>query len=272
MTIRIGWFSTGRDQDAIDILSRILDAIGAGTLDASIEFVFCDRERGEREVSDSFHDFVTRRGLRLLSRSSARFQPELRRRDRAAWRPLYDKEVFAAVSPFAVDICVLAGYMLVVSEVLHGRYIMINLHPAKPDGPAGAWEDVIWRIITDRQEEAGAMIHMVAAELDRGPVVAYCTFPTVGGAFDPLWKDMAAKLRDATIEEIRGREGYAEPLFAAIRAAEFKREIPLLLATLQMIAAGRIAFRDMGVLIDGEPVESGLCLNELVDKQLAGDP
>jgi len=271
MTLRLGWFSTGRDQDATNILARIHDAIRTGALDAAIEYVFCNRERGEHEVSDRFLDFVAERGLTLLCKSSARFQPELCRQDRARWRALYDREVLEVVSPFAVDICVLAGYMLVVSDVLHGHYIMLNLHPAKPDGPTGSWEDVIWRIIAEGQEEAGAMIHVAAAELDRGPVVAYCTFPIRDGTFDPLWEEMAAKLRSATLEEIRTREGYAEPLFAAIRAAEFKREVPLLLSTLLMIAGGRIAFRDQTVLVDGGPAENGLCLNEWVEKQLAGE-
>jgi len=271
MTIRLGWFSTGRDQDATNILARIHDAIRAGTLDAAIEYVFCNREPGESEVSDRFRDFAAERGLRVLLRSSARFQPELRRRDREQWRRLYDREVLEVISPFAVDLCVLAGYMLVVSEVLHQRYIMLNLHPAKPDGPTGSWEDVIWRIIAEGREEAGAMIHVAAAELDRGAVVAYCTFPIRGGAFEPLWEEMVAKLRGATIEEIRTREGYAEPLFAAIRAAEFKREVPLLLATLLMVARGRVAFRDGAVLVDGEPAANGLCLNEWVEKQLAGE-
>ena len=52
MTLRIGWFSTGRDEDAIDILARVHRAISEGSLDARIEFVFCNRERGEAEVSD----------------------------------------------------------------------------------------------------------------------------------------------------------------------------------------------------------------------------
>jgi len=269
MTLRLGWFSTGRDQDATNILRRIHDAVSAGTLDAAIEYVFCNRERGEKEVSDRFMDFVEERGLPLLCKSSAAFLPELRQQDRERWRPLYDKEILQVISPFQVDVCVLAGYMLIVSEVLHGPYLTLNLHPAKPHGPAGRWEDVIWRIIVEREEEAGAMIHIATAELDRGPVVAYCTFPTVGGAFEPLWREIAAKLEKAPLEQIQASEGRREPLFAAIREAEFRREIPLLLGTLTMVAGGRIAFRGKSVLVDGQPSDGGLCLNEQVEKQLA---
>ncbi|MGD0764873.1 MAG: formyltransferase family protein [Dehalococcoidia bacterium] len=266
MTLRIGWFSTGRGQDAINLLAGIHDAIRGRALDASIEYVFCNRERGEHEVTDRFLDFTVARGLRVVCKSSARFEPELRRSDREAWRPLYDSEVLSLLTPFEVDVSALAGYMLITSPLLHERFLMLNLHPAKPDGPTGRWEDVMWQIIADREKEAGAMINIVMAELDRGPTVAYCTFPTVGGAFDALWRQMDAKLATASLAEIRAREGYGEPLFAAIRAAEFAREIPLLLGTLTMIADGRIRFEGRQVFVDGRPSREGLCLNAWLEE------
>jgi len=268
MTLRLSWFSTGRDEDALNLLAAVLGATASGALDATIEYVFCSRERGEHEVSDRFLDFAAAKGLRVVSKSSARFEPELRRRDRAEWRLLYDREVLPLVAPFPVDIGVLAGYMLIASPVLHDRFLLLNLHPAKPNGPEGAWEDVMWQIIADREKEAGAMIHLVTAELDRGPTVAYCTFPTSGGAFDALWRQMDDKLRAASLAEIREREGYGEPLFAAIRAAEFAREIPLLVGTLTMIADGRIRFEDRRVIVDGSASREGLCLNDWLEGRL----
>lgn len=273
MTLRIGWFSTGRDEDAIDILARVHRAISEGSLDARIEFVFCNRERGEAEVSDRFLDFAASLGLPLVWRSSARFRPDLRKEDRERWRRLYDEEVLPLIAPFEVDVCVLAGYMLIVSDVLHSRYVALNLHPATPDGPKGAWEDVIWQLIAGEEEEAGAMIHVATSQLDRGPVLGYCSFPIKGGAYAPLWAALAEKLRDASLDEIRASESYDEPLFAAIRRDEFRREVPLLIATLSMVAAGRIALRDGAVYVDGSPSTRGLCLNDLVESQLAkGQP
>lgn len=269
MTLRIGWFSTGRDQDAIDILARVHRVTAQGNLDARIEYVFSNRERGEAEISDRFLDFAAALGLPIASRSSARFLPDLRRKDRERWRRLYDEETLPLIAPFAVDVCVLAGYMLIASDVLHRRYVMLNLHPAKPDGPKGAWEDVIWQTIADRQDEAGAMIHVATSQLDRGPVIGYCAFPIKGGAFAPLWAALTEKLGSASLDEVRASEGYDEPLFAAIRRDEFKREVPLLIATLSMVAAGRIAFKDGAVLVDGKASTHGLCLNDYVDAQLA---
>ena len=163
--------------------------------------------------------------------------------------------------------------MLIVSDVLHSRYVALNLHPATPDGPKGAWEDVIWQLIAGEEEEAGAMIHVATSQLDRGPVLGYCSFPIKGGAYAPLWAALAEKLRDASLDEIRASESYDEPLFAAIRRDEFRREVPLLIATLSMVAAGRIALRDGAVYVDGSPSTRGLCLNDLVESQLAkGQP
>jgi phosphoribosylglycinamide formyltransferase-1 len=269
VTLRIGWFSTGRDQDAIDILARVHRAISEGKLDARIEYVFSNRERGEAETSDRFLDFAASLGLPVAAKSSARFLPDLRKQDRERWRRLYDQEVMPLIAPFTVDVCVLAGYMLIASDVLHSRCVMLNLHPAKPDGPMGTWENVIWQTIAERQDEAGAMIHVATSELDRGPVVGYCAFPIKGGAYAPLWAALARKLRDASLEDVRASEGYDEPLFAAIRRDEFRREVPLLIAALSMVAAGRVAFKDGAVLVDGKASTQGLCLNDRVEAQLA---
>jgi phosphoribosylglycinamide formyltransferase-1 len=266
--LRIGWFSTGRDQDAIDILARVHRAMADGSLDARIEYVFSNRERGEAEISDRFLDFAAALGLPTVSKSSARFLPDLRKQDRDQWRRLYDQEILPLIAPFTVDVCVLAGYMLIASDVLHARYAMLNLHPAKPDGPKGAWEDVIWQIIAGREDEAGAMIHVATSQLDRGPVIGYCSFPIKGGSFAPLRAAMTEKLSGASLEEVRASEGYDEPLFAAIRREEYRREVPLLIATLSMVAAGRIAFKDGAVLIDGKDSMQGLCLNDSVEAQL----
>jgi len=62
--------------------------------------------------------------------------------------------------------------MLIVSEELCQKYDMINLHPAPPGGPTGSWQEVIWTLIQNKADTAGAMIHLVTPELDRGPALA----------------------------------------------------------------------------------------------------
>ena len=44
--LRIGWFATGRGEGSQGLLRFVADAIGAGRLDAKIEFVFSNREPG----------------------------------------------------------------------------------------------------------------------------------------------------------------------------------------------------------------------------------
>ena len=51
---------------------------------------------------------------------------------------------------FHPDLCVLAGYMLIVGEEMCQRYNMINLHPAAPGGPTGTWQEVIWQLIDSK--------------------------------------------------------------------------------------------------------------------------
>ncbi len=98
---------------------------------------------------------------------------------------------------------VLAGYMLITGKEMCQRYDMINLHPAAPGGPAGTWQEVIWQLIKNHTTESGVMMHLVTPELDKGPVVSYCTFPITGTAFDSYRQH----LNGQDISEIKNLQG-----------------------------------------------------------------
>ncbi|MFC1987581.1 formyltransferase family protein [Chloroflexota bacterium] len=91
---------------------------------------------------------------------------------------------------FSPDLCILAGYMLIVGQEMCRRYNMINLHPAAPGGPVGTWQEVIWQLIDSKAQQTGVMMHLVTPELDKGPVAAYCTFSIQGGPFDRYWQEI----------------------------------------------------------------------------------
>jgi hypothetical protein len=132
---------------------------------------------------------------------------------------------------------------------------MINLHPALPGGPTGAWEEVIDELIRQRAATTGAMMHLVTPELDRGPVVAYYSFPIQGGAFVRFWRE---------ISEQRG------PLFWLIRQEGVRREIPLIILTLKAVAEGRIQIKE-GKVLDSKGKElKGLVLTQEVEVCLKG--
>ncbi|GAI36183.1 unnamed protein product, partial [marine sediment metagenome] len=55
---QLGWFSTGRDKAARDLLQAVNSSIRLGEIKAKIAFVFCNREPGESPESDLFLKLV----------------------------------------------------------------------------------------------------------------------------------------------------------------------------------------------------------------------
>ena len=168
------------------------------------------------------------------------------------WRLEYDREVNRRIEQFAPDLCVLAGYMLIIGEELCRKYNMINLHPAPPGGPVGSWQEVIWQLIEDKAEEAGAMMHLVTPELDRGPVISYCLFPINHKPFDRYWQKDDKNM-----------------LFQLIRQHELAREFPLIISTLKALSQGSISIRD-GKVVDaqGKSID-GYDLSSKINKLIA---
>lgn len=260
---RIGWLSTGRDEAAEFLLLEVWKAIGSGRLRAEIPFVFCNRDRGESPVTDGFLRLVDDLGVPVQTRSWKAFRARREAGprslgDREALRIAYDREVAAALGP--ADVYALVGYMLILGPELCRRFPFINLHPAPPGGPAGAWEDVIWHLMEARASESGIMIHRVTPELDRGPVLTYCQYSIRGGVFDPWWADW-----EKTVRAGKSDRGNPPRLFHQIREAGVRREAPLLVETLRALADGRIRIAGEGVYRAGERLEDGLSLSSEVE-------
>ena len=135
---QLGWFSTGRDKAAGDLLEAVQSRITLGEIDAEVAFVFCNREPGESEESDAFLKQVDDYHIPLACFSYQKFKA---RKDVSIasqggtlpqWRLEYDREVMKRLQGFSPDLCVLAGYMLIVGREMCQRYNMINLHPLPP--------------------------------------------------------------------------------------------------------------------------------------------
>ena len=272
MSYKIGWFSTGRDKAARDLLTVVWNAIEARTIQAEIAFVFSSRARGEAEESDVFFDLVSEYGIDLVCFPSKNFEPEMRRKGRKVpeilnqWRRSYDREIMKRLDPYKADLNVLAGYMLITGDDMCRKYDMINLHPAAPGGPKGTWQEVIWQLIEARAEHTGVMIHLVTEVLDEGPPIAYCTFPIRGGIFDERWEDMERKFKDKSLSQIEREEGEDEPLFREIRRQGVIRELPLLVHTIKVFAEEKIRIREKKVFARGEVLEGGYDLTEAINR------
>jgi phosphoribosylglycinamide formyltransferase-1 len=247
----IGWFSTARGPTSRLLLKEACEAMQRGEIKARIAYVFCNRERGEAGDTDLFLDQVQSYGIPLVACSSTRFRDAHDGKGAgfdgkvfSEWRRAYDQEVLTRLEGRHSDLNLLAGYMLVMTEPLCRRVSAINLHPAAPGGPIGTWQQVIWRLIEARAKQSGVYMHVVAPELDLGPVVSYCTYPVAGGHFDALW----SSARDVTLADLQ-KEGEQQPLFRAIREEGVRREVPLILETLGAFSERRVS------LEDGRPVD-----------------
>ncbi len=263
--LEVGLLSSGRDEDARTLLRSVAEGMGKRGLSA--RYLFVNRERGDRPESDRFLDEAEALGLEVVALSSLKFQPDLKRRDEAAWNRAFHAEALERLAPLrlpkpAVDLAL--GYIMVIRspEFLEALDIL-NLHPSPlvPGGCAeiaGHWTEVMWEHIRRRSEFAGAMLHRMTPELDKGPCATHCRVPLRGGGFDSLWKqfddDRAHGLTVADLQkrfpDWRYPEG-AYPLFTAIRKAQFAREVPLTLVTLERFARGELAFKG-GALVDSK--------------------
>jgi len=268
--LRIGWFSTARGDSSKKLLDKVVSRICDGGLDARIEFVFCSRDYDESEKTDLFLSQVEEYNIPLVTFSVKEFahsfqqQVGVKDEDLPGWRLEYDRRIMARLEGFKVDICLLAGYMLIVGHEMCSRFNMINLHPALPTGPKGTWQEVIWQLIRERAAESGVMMHLVTPQLDRGPVISYCRYPIRGRHFDAQWNSLGDP------DVVRQSEGESNELFKMIRQSGFIRETPLITHTLRSFSEGRIKIDSQQRLLDihGQPI-SGYDLTEEIDREIS---
>ena len=263
---RFGWFSSGRDKAARDLLEVACDSIKGGDIESKISFVFCSRESGESTESDKFIRLVRSYDIPLVCYSYQEFkagksdsQPG---EPLPQWRLGYDRRVMERLKEYEPDLSILAGYMLIVGKEMCRHYDMINLHPAAPGGPAGTWQEVIWQLMESRAKETGVMTHLVTPQLDKGPVVSYCKFKITGVPFYAYWQ----QLEGQSVSRIKESQGEENPLFKLIRSQGLKREFPLILATMKAFSFGSVKIAGGRVVgAKGDTID-GCDLTEEIDK------
>lgn len=268
---KIGWFSTGRGLGSRALLKTVQDAIIAGELDVEIEFVFCSRDCGETEATDQYLAMVEEYGIPLVKFSYQMYKAvrDMPNPDPSQplpqWRLDYDREVMKRLEGFSPDLCVLAGFMLITGPEMCARYDIINLHPAVPGGPAGTWQQVIWKLIETGADTQGVKMHVAIPELDMGPTATYCTFPIRGRAFDRYWDEIKGK----SIEDFKKEQGVENSLFKTIRQHGAVRELPLTVATIRAFSQGKVRItKDRQVVDAAGHVISGYDLTSEIDEMV----
>ncbi|WP_101925944.1 MULTISPECIES: phosphoribosylglycinamide formyltransferase [Luteimonas] len=176
--------------------------------------------------------FSDRRDAFALERARLAGVPAVAVRPRDfADRLAHDAALFDAVDAAAPDLIVCAGYMRLISaptvESRPGR--MLNIHPSLL--PAFKGLHTHQQALDAGVAEHGASVHVVTAGLDEGPVVAQAKVPVLPA-------------------------DTADTLAARVLA----REHPLLLATLQAVASGRVRLGERTVHVDGQTMTAPLQL------------
>ena len=264
MTLRIAWFATAKGQSSRRLLNSALNAIREDELDAEIVCIVCNREPGQSPNTDAFLEVAKQAGIPLIASSSRDWRRNVGGeisdpgRDLAPWRRDYDRHLYEQIIEFSSDIAMLAGYMLVITDVICDQLPCLNLHPALPDGPIGTWQQVIHQLIAKQAESSGMVLQRVTTELDRGPTVTWAQYPIRGPKFDNLWSEFGKDPESET------------PLFHAIREAGAGREPTFILQSLRAIASGQTSFGPAPLLGRGNGIGSDI--TEAVEAEMRRRP
>jgi phosphoribosylglycinamide formyltransferase 1 len=259
---KLGWFSTGRGGGSRTLLTRMHAEIEKGNVKAKIEFVFCSREPGDAEGSDAFIKLVESYRIPLVCLSSKRFKASAGEHLSPQWRLEYDREAMRRLKGYSPDLCVLAGYMLIVGPEMCQRYKMVNLHPAAPGGPKGTWQEVIWQLIESNATDTGVMMHLVTPELDEGPPVTYCKFSIRSEPFDRLREE----IKGLSVSAVKAQQEENNPLFKLIRREGFKREHPLIVATVKAFSEGKVHIENGRIIDSKGKIVKGYSLTKEIDR------
>lgn len=262
--MNIGWFSTGRDAAARELLSIAQRNIEKGVINGEIIFSFSNRDPGESQESDLYFKLVNELDIPLITYSSQVFNKSNDIKDINKRRILFDRQVISRISHYQPDICVLAGYMLIVGEEMCAQYDMVNLHPALPTGPKGSWQEVIWELIEKKESSSGVMMHLATTDLDRGPVITYCKYSLSGNKLDKYWQE----IENMPIKQIKEKEGENNSLFKAIREQGLMREFPLIILTLKSLGDKDVNIVDKKVTDSTGKIINGYNLTEQVNKMI----
>ncbi|MFN7183005.1 MAG: phosphoribosylglycinamide formyltransferase [Thermomonas haemolytica] len=150
MTARLAILASGRGSN----LQAILDAIAAGTLDATVVGVFSDKPEAPalQRVPEA---------LRWARTPKA-----------CGGRAAFGAALGDAVAACAPDWIVCAGYMRILGPEFVQRFAgrLLNIHPSLLPKYKGLHTHQ--RVLEAGDAEHGASVHFVTAELDGGPVIA----------------------------------------------------------------------------------------------------
>ena len=151
--IRLGVLGSTRGSDLVPIV----EAIKRQDLDASVEIIISNNKRAP-----------------ILDKGNKYKIPsvfiEHKNRDRLD----FDREVNKNLLEKNIDLVLLIGFMRILSKEFVREWVgrIINVHPSLlPKYAGGMNNDVHRDVLLAKEKETGCTIHLVTAEVDRGPII-----------------------------------------------------------------------------------------------------
>ena len=138
-------------------LQPILDAIGAGRLDAKVAVVISNRE-------DAY----------ILERAKKHNTPNVFIDHKERMREDFDSEMTNILKDHNVDLILLIGFMRILSSNFCRNWAgkILNVHPSLLPKYAGGMDtNVHEEVLKNNDKETGCTIHLVTDEVDGGPII-----------------------------------------------------------------------------------------------------
>ena len=234
---KIGWFTSAKDEASFKLFEVVLNEIEKGFLPVKMAYVFIANSLNAIWAKKIYEKAVSK-NINTIFLDPYNFLPNLRKEKKEEWRIKYHQAILEKL-PEEIDFGVLAGYMWITSDEFCEKLFLINLHPALPGGPKGSWQEVIWQLISARACETGVMMHKVTSLLDEGPPISFVRFSIRTEEFLPLWKEAEEILLKEHLTGLKRKLGENCKLFKKIREEGVKRELPLIVLTIKLLAEGK---------------------------------
>ena len=138
-------------------LQAILDAIGAGKLDAKVSVVISNRENSY-----------------ILDRAKKHNTPNVFINHKGKVREDFDSEMTNILKKHNVDLILLIGFMRILSSTFCSNWAgkILNVPPSLLPKYAGGMDtNVHEEVLKNNDKETGCTIHLVTDEVDSGPII-----------------------------------------------------------------------------------------------------
>ena len=138
-------------------LQSILDAIGAGKLDAKVSVVISNRENSY-----------------ILDRAKKHNTPNVFINHKGKVREDFDSEMTNVLKKHNVDLVLLIGFMRILSSTFCKTWAgkILNVHPSLLPKYAGGMDtNVHEEVLKNNDKETGCTIHLVTDKVDSGPII-----------------------------------------------------------------------------------------------------